>query len=246
MIYMVVMDRVNNYLNNHGKQDNYYTLAIFIRNHIESIPCYSTTELAKYSYTSQATVSRFTKRLGYANYVEFKDAINEYLHDTKYFDDRRILSLPLSTEIFKILNYDLNWNEIRRIGRIIREYQNVFITGLNFSYIMAEYFQMSCHVFRKNIDTIMVDSDFHDLGEHDLLIVLTGYGNYFIKERGSSSKIKKCKASKMIISIEKIDKKIEQIFDYIFNFNMKIGDKNNHYVMMAIIDLICDELRKST
>lgn len=242
---MIVMDRINNYLNNHDYNDNYYVLALFIRNNIEKISKYNTTELAKYSFTSQSTVSRFIKKLGYLNYSEFKDAVNEYLYDTLNFDDRRRLSTPLWIGIFQLLDYQINQDEIRKLSYTIKNYQNIYVTGLNFSCIMAEYFQACCHVFRKNINVLLEDEIIKELNKQDLLIVLTGSGNYFLKERGVVSRIKKCEAYKIMISVEMIEKSISDKFDRVLSLNLKVGDKNNHYVMMALIDLICDELRKS-
>jgi DNA-binding MurR/RpiR family transcriptional regulator len=69
---LIVIDKLNNYINNHNSEDINYNIASFIVNNIESVPNYNITELSKLCFVSQATVSRFIKKLGYIDYNAFK------------------------------------------------------------------------------------------------------------------------------------------------------------------------------
>lgn len=47
---MLIVDKINNYLNSHGSKDSNYNIAMYIQNNIEEIPLLNTTQLAERSY----------------------------------------------------------------------------------------------------------------------------------------------------------------------------------------------------
>ncbi len=59
---MIVIDKLNNYVNNHSSEDINYNIASFMINNIESISHYNITEISERCFVSQATVSRFIKK----------------------------------------------------------------------------------------------------------------------------------------------------------------------------------------
>lgn len=232
---MLIVDKINNYLNSHGSKDSNYNIAMYIQKNIEEISLLNTTQLAERSYVSQATVSRFVQSLGYDTYSDFKDDIIRYLEDTATFDEKDT-GLLIHEEVFKLISSHLDLQELTKIADLISDYNNVYVTGINYSYFMGEYLQTECHNFRKVINVLSESSSINTLKETDLLIVISTSGNYFSRKKLAKRKIKACKAHKVLIGVNNIGTPIENLFDKVFLLRANTGNKNSHYLMMAIID----------
>lgn len=115
---MLIVDKINNYLNSHGSKDSNYNIAMYIQNNIEEIPLLNTTQLAERSYVSQATVSRFVRSLNYDTYSDFKDDIIRYLEDTATFDGKDT-GLLIHEEVFKLIGSHLDLQELTKIADLI-------------------------------------------------------------------------------------------------------------------------------
>lgn len=236
---MIVIDKINNYLNNHDSKDTNYSIAMYIKNNIEYIPLLSTTQLSEASYVSQATVSRFIMKLGYNNYSEFKEEVIKYLGETADFikRDGNILAYK---EMFKLFNCQLDLDKLFKIAHLISENRNVYVTGLNYCYFMSEYFQTECHHFRKVVDVIPEVSDINKLTNKDLLIVISTAGNYFFQNRLARKTLSESRAEKVLIGIESMGSSIENLFDHKLILNLNVGNTNNHYLIMAILDQLIE------
>lgn len=241
---MLVVDKINNYINHYGSKDSNYSIAVYIQKNIEDIPFLNTTQLAEQSYVSQATVSRFIQKLGYITYGDFKDDIIRYLEDTSNFDGKDTGTL-IYKEIFNLLDYKIDLNELSKVANLITEYKNVYAIGINYCYFMSEYFQTECHNFRKVINVLSESSSFIKLEDTDLLIVISTSGNYFSQDTLVKSSLKGSKAKKLLIGINSMDRSIERLFDYNYIMRSNVGNKNSHYLLMAIMDYLIEMIKKN-
>lgn len=111
---MLIIDKLNNYINNHNSDDINYNIASFIVNNIGIIPDYNITELSKKCFVSQATVSRFIKRLGYIDYNTFKEECSIYIESIKVNKDENYTDINLLSEDLKLLYKKINSNNIKK------------------------------------------------------------------------------------------------------------------------------------
>ena len=70
IIYNLLM-----FLNSSKEEDMYYSICLSMLQNLEKVPNCSINELADLCFTSTATISRFSKKFGYANFHEFKKEI---------------------------------------------------------------------------------------------------------------------------------------------------------------------------
>lgn len=242
VIDLIIVDKLNNYINNNNSDDINYNVASFIINNIESIPNYNITQVSKGCFVSQATVSRFIKKLGYIDYNNFKEECIEYLEGIKSLQYDKSTNICLRKDIFDTFDNNIDFSKLREIASLIKRYENVYISGMNYCYLMAQYFQMECHLFRKMIQVLKDDEEIENLNKDSLFIVITTEGNYFDINKITKEYLRNCKARKVIISIKDLDNKIKDLFDDNLILDLNIGKSNNHYVMMALLDNIIEEL----
>lgn len=242
---MIVIDKLNNYINNHNSKDINYNIASFIVNNIESAPYYNITELSKLCFVSQATVSRFIKKLGYIDYNAFKEECLIYIEQVKNNIDNNYTDINLLSQDLKLLYSKIDYIGIKNIASIINSYDKIYISGLNYCYLMAQYFQMECHPFGKIVKVIEDNEEIQDIGSDSLLLIFTTSGNYFNRDRIIKEYIRNCKCKKLVISIRNLENGIRKLFNKHLILDIDIGVKNSRYVMMALLDNIIEELKNA-
>lgn len=239
---MLLIDKLNNYINNHNSEDINYNIASFIVNNIEIIPDYTITEVSKKCFVSQATVSRFIKKLGYIDYNTFKEECSLYIENIKTRKDDNYTDINLLGEDLKLLYKKINLNSIKKVASLISSYNKIYISGLNYCYLMAQYFQMECYPFGKFIKVIEDNEEIKNIEEDSLLLILTTSGTFFNVNRVIKEYLRECKSKKVLISIQDLDLKAKKLFDSSLILDANIGVKNSRYVMMALLDKIIEEL----
>ena len=74
----MIIDKVNDYLNNHSSSTTLLELCFYIKKNIHRIPNLSIDDISKESLISKGQVSKCIRKLDYENYEEFKMRI-QYL-----------------------------------------------------------------------------------------------------------------------------------------------------------------------
>ena len=240
---MIVIDKLNNYINNHNIEDINYNIASFIVNNIEKVPYYNITELSKLCFVSQATVSRFIKKLGYTNYNDFKEGCLIYIEQRKDNMDTNYTDINLLNKDLKVLYSKIDNIDISSIASIINSYDKIYVSGLNYCYLMAQYFQMECYPVGKIVKIIGYNEEIQNICSDSLLLIFTTTGNYFNKNRIVKEYIRNCKCEKLVISIKNLENEIRRLFNKNLILDMDIGIKNSRYIMMALLDNIIEELK---
>ena len=69
----MITNKINTILNNSQQGDIDYTICNYIKMNLKEVAFMSIEELARKSYVSKAKISKFIKKLGYDNYIAFKD-----------------------------------------------------------------------------------------------------------------------------------------------------------------------------
>ena len=98
----MITNKINTILNNSQQGDIDYTICNYIKMNLKEVAFMSIEELARKSYVSKAKISKFIKKLGYDNYIAFKDdcllelEIRKQVTNTNYFLTKKHLHDSLS------------------------------------------------------------------------------------------------------------------------------------------------------
>lgn len=128
-------------------------VAHYVLKHIDQVPEMSTSELARASFTSKATVVRLCKKLGLSGYQQFKLKLVEEISQKKRMDqllhNEPITNKSTYTDIIHVLPnlYDkavtntrlsLDKNSMNRINQVLQRAECIDIYGTGISYILAQ------------------------------------------------------------------------------------------------------------
>lgn len=241
---MIITDKLNNYINNHGSNDINYNIALFLINNIGNIEAYNITELSKKCFVSQATVSRFIKKLGFEDYNSFKSECLNYMDEIKNKKIEESTNIESLNKELKLFKDKFNNIDIENIVLTLKKYNKIYISGLNYCYLMAQYFQMECFPLENiTIKVIEDNEEIQNIEKDSLLIILTTTGNYFNINRIVKEYIKNSNCEKILISIRELDEKIKALFDKKYILNMDSNIKDSRYIMMVLIDNIIDRVK---
>ena len=69
----MITNKINTILNNSQQGDIDYAICNYIKLNLKAVSSMAIEELAKQTYVSKAKISKFIKKIGYDNYIAFKD-----------------------------------------------------------------------------------------------------------------------------------------------------------------------------
>lgn len=129
-----------------NQEDANGALATYIFDHLYEISVCSIHKLAKYAHVSPASVSRFIQKIGFSDYMEFRDFLEEELERNKNFQishpkENIPFKKPYSiSEVDKTLEYAFAQvkesfsseclKNIESCAKAMHQYPNVYFLGL--------------------------------------------------------------------------------------------------------------------
>ncbi|SKA73969.1 transcriptional regulator, RpiR family [Clostridium sp. USBA 49] len=213
----------------------------YLQKHFDKIPQMTVLELSEQSYTSQATINRACKILGFNGFSELKYAIKEDLQLMNARGQRYVNK----TEFFlERINFDSSMNIIKHFkDRNIK----VMVYGLGASNISAQYFHRQ--LLYLGIPAILIS-------EENMLIHFRDYKLIVFSSSGETLRIlqvvKNAKESgTYILAITKKDSTLFQIADDVFYHEVSIDklddisrEQQLHMIIMVneLIDRIAEIL----
>lgn len=215
----------------------------YLEKHFEKIPKLSVLELSELSFTSQATINRACKSLGFKGFSELKFAIKEDLLQL----DNRSQKYINKTEFFL---EKINFDSASNVSRYFEDRNiKVLIYGLGGSKISAQYFQRQ--LLYLGIPAVIVSEEkmldnFNDY----ILVVLSSSG----ETQRIIKLVKKAKNQGMrVLAITKKDSTLEQMSDDSFYHEVSTDkidgisrEQQIHMIIMVneLIDQIAVVLHK--
>ena len=108
-------------------------------------------DLSNQYYISQASISRFIKKLGYKNYNTFKYDVassNEKMESVHAIQDRDRINdaIAIKEEVIYRINEayqkmnDLNVNDVLHIVDLLNKYQNIIFSVLNYPWQCVKFY----------------------------------------------------------------------------------------------------------
>ncbi|GGD00917.1 MurR/RpiR family transcriptional regulator [Enterococcus wangshanyuanii] len=156
--------------------------------------------LAEECFTSTASISRFSKKLGYSKFSDMKQAFIDYQSNTKKFINKNNFELSINqrdsshslneyikkiTQSFQELEKNLDLEQIDHLCERIYTTENVYFFGTHSSGLLLEQLQylfFSCGKYITYFNGRMSQRKaFQQIEKNSLVIILSTEGNYFLK-----------------------------------------------------------------
>jgi DNA-binding MurR/RpiR family transcriptional regulator len=219
--------------------------------HNQSLICFiSINDLAEKTNTSPATITRFTRKLGFGGYPEFQEIFqNELEKQTSYMkelkmtlsdtqDSDNVLSNLIHHNIELLQGIDIHRTDIEldQAVKWLNKSRKIYILGARSSYSLAYYFYFVLKEFKEGVELITLGaSDFTDkllyTQPNDVLLSISfyPYTNFtiqiteFFKENGN----------KIITVTDKEDSSLGNLSDLVLT--TKSVEKDNSLIPGQII-----------
>ncbi|MFT5875556.1 MAG: RpiR family carbohydrate utilization transcriptional regulator [Clostridium sp.] len=213
----------------------------YLEKHFKSIPQISVIQLSQKSFTSQATINRACKTLGFNGYSELKYAIKEDLASIETHNKKHINK----TEFFVD---KINFASAENITKYFKDSNlKILIYGLGGSEISAKYFQRQ--LLYLGIPTLLVtQEEMLDYFKEYVIVIFSSSGET-IRTNQIAKKAKTCNMH--VVAITKKDSSLAQISDSVFYHEINIDkldgisrEQQIHMIIMVneLIDQIANIL----
>lgn len=225
-------------------QDIYYTIAMYILDHLEEMETMSISDLAQNCHTSVPTINKFCRSMGIGTYKKMKNILISTRKgrleqiDFRYgqLDVNEILrqmELLYQKEIDKIELL----NQIDKVVDLIHDSETIYFIGAMYPLSLTLNFVEDMRIFNKaiyiehtNYDTI--DCDF---GENSLLIFITITGRFLTMNRSAFSSLYEELSSKKVIISQNESFSTFNGFDA---FIKLFGNDDNEVENLIIIEIL--------
>lgn len=191
------------------------SLIDFIEKKFNEIPSYSAIRLCEEAYSSQATLNRVCKKLGFKGFSELKFSIEE---DLKLMENSK--NSYIHNTIFYIDN--INFNEIDNIIKILKNNRKILLYGLGASQITAAYFQRQ--LLYLGFQAIMISEEKMMESFDDFII-------FIISSSGETLRVKHIAKNmrdlgRNVLAITKKNSSLDELVSSSFTHNLSIDKLN--------------------
>lgn len=212
--------------------------------------------LADECFTSTASISRFSKKLGYSKFSDMKQAFIEYQSDTAKFINKNNFELTIGeanserslshyikkiTHSFLSLEENLDLGQIDALCRRIHDTEDVYFFGTHSSGLLLEQFQyqlFSCGKYVTYFNGRMNQRKaFQNITKNSLVIILSTDGNYFLKFSDLLFDLSSKDIYTVLIT-QNIQMKIANIFDEVLYLGKSSIKKTAPYQAQLLIDIL--------
>ncbi len=183
------LDKIQSYYDDFTKTD--IDIANYIKQYPQEVINQSIDTIAQNTNSSKAAIVRFTKKIGYQGYAEFRFELSRYLTSQIHEQtDKKeaispIISIPnIYSDIILSLQNTISLEQTKRITKLIRHARRLKIIGTNRTFLSARQLKQRLGTLGFDAEAIGDTSDMSDASEmateKDLFILFTvrGKGNY--------------------------------------------------------------------
>ena len=225
----------------------------YLHNEIREL---SITTLAEECYTSPATITRYTKSLGFRNFVDLKSAlldnkkflremINDNYKGLIFNDGNEYKEFFQYTESIKSSLDDLvnviNFKDIDNLIEDIYEAKDIYIFGMQLSgsfsfylqYMLMSYGKMVHFAFTRNQESKFTEN----VKEDDLCIFISVDGNYFNARKYIFEEIRK-NNTKMYVITQNPNNRILTNFDHVVYVGNYQNGRSSNYKFLLFIEVL--------
>lgn len=213
----MITNKINTLLNNSQQNDLDYTICKYIKLNLKAVSSMSIEELAKQTYVSKAKISKFIKKIGYDNYIAFKDDCLLELEIRKQVNNsQHHLTKNHLHDSFKWIENNLlevKQNQIDNFIKYIKDAKCIYLYGVAYSHLLCQYLQYEGDLFQKDILVLDENEATIELKENDLLLVI-GIEEDALSKQSSRylRKLLRSQGRKLLLSTQMIDQKMLKDF----------------------------------
>ena len=236
-------------------------IANFIMKNFEKAKNMTSYEISNKVNVGQATVIRFSKKLGYGSFNELINSINKLEQEDilekniSLSDDITTTNTKIANQYIDVVKLTLELNPAKIFEEVIEEIikaERIVVLGIGNSAIVSTDFvnklaRVGMNAFT-NLDTHLQFSMITNLRKKDLLILISDSGE--TREIVEAAKLAKENNTK-IIAITKFTKnKLHSYSDYIlktasFDVNLRLDATTSRIAQFTIIDMIFINILKT-
>lgn len=217
----MLMNRLNDFIFSTDPDSIDHMIARYMKDHIESIHQMTIEEIANGCFVSKAKISGFCKKLGYDNYIAFKDECSRYVLEKdiviSYLEENDEIDfkehVQLSFQRIRDGLLQVNQKMIDTLVQEIYQAEYIYAYGVGYSNLLCRYFQYDMDFFEKKV--IVLDEKLHKevpIKEGSILIVFSIEGFCFQFDTRLIRKLNKYPFRKWIITTDCIHDDILSLF----------------------------------
>lgn len=217
---VMLMNKINDILNTTYTNDTYHTICKYIKDHISEISDMSIDEMAEGCFVSKSMISKFTKKLGYETFKDFKYDCEIHCDSIKYMptieyksEDLRenvIETMDSITNAFRNTANKINYKALDNLIEDINKCSCVVAVGHGGSKNVCESLQFYLDYINKPV--LIADVDFNRevlIEENAIILIISANGNILKHDSRLINKINKLKHKKWLITCNSEVNKIE-------------------------------------
>lgn len=240
-----------NYLNNARGNETEYKIAEAIIKNFGNIEELTLEKLADLCYTSQSSVSRFVKRMGYQNFQELKVDVGrsngmmltEMIYDKGQVDYNDIIKIRYDN-ITKNINATIKTTDIeklREIAKLLCEYNKISFFGSHLS--LAIFYKLQLKLITAGKLALAYNDETQQLlhakalTNEDLVIVINIAGRWYGMNGEVIENIEKSGAKTILLTQEFLDPKW---YDIVYKFGLEEGNDYGYFSVLNLCSDICD------
>lgn len=186
----MIIDQLNEILNSTDPHTTMHVFCTYIKSHMNEMPHMSIDEVAKACFMSKGQISKCAKALGFASYIEFKDACSDYSHsicdkpiffskDKKLPSNVKKFGYGIAKSIVSVSD-QLDYNDLNHLIRDILNSQTVYLYAQGDNRSLCNVLQVELSIY--GISIVICDADFkkhYEMKPYDILIILSTNGTIF-------------------------------------------------------------------
>ncbi len=244
-----LLPKLVSYINNAsgGSNETLIANALYTnRDRLDDIPLEA---LADQYYISQASISRFIKKMGYKSYSAFRSDLNRSIVEMEYlfmpskeklsFEEvRHQVTQDIIDAVNKVEEVDLQ--QLEHAVNLLHQYQNIFFYGSELSVAIVTLLNNMLISKGKNSYNILSSAYQNELleklTEDDLLICISIEQRWY-QTQINTKKLEKCKAYKMLWTCDKLHRDVH-IFDEAILFAKDVGPELGYNSLMSFVMMI--------
>lgn len=155
----MIIKKLNDIINHYDSTDIDYSIAKYIKNHLEIMHKMKIEDIAKECHVSIGKISSFTRKLGYNSYQELKQSCDISNNFNKHIVNHRDEDLytNIDNSLIKIREalHSISIECINQLVDKIRKNSTIYIYGTGYCSLLCEYFQRELELYHKEV--IIID-----------------------------------------------------------------------------------------
>lgn len=231
----------------------HYTIAKIILNHYQQIPQMTVKDIAKYTHSSSASITRFVKSAGFESFKDLKAQIGETLSTQSFYGQQQSLAKksdlqPIfqaySERIKDNIDYTcerLDYDQIDRICAQMCQCREMAVFGYEYETILGLYFQHQMAKINKFVRIGLTQQKqeeiINTIQYGSVVFVLSLEGDYFEQYRETMEHLKAREC--FIVAITMRDhQSLHELCQEVVLCNQYNADTEGHLTLLYIIEIL--------